>query len=121
MPRVRTSSSSEPSLGKNPTVSSLILSSLAGGEKHGYALVKDVEAFASVRVPPGTLYEALERLQVAGLIEAVDSDDRRRPYRLTAVGAETLAEHLKTQRQIVNTGLRRLRVGWSLTRNGELA
>src|SRR5580658_3970478 len=107
MPGVRSSSSREPGLGKNPTVSSLILSSLAGGEKHGYALVKVVEAFAGVRVPPGTLDEALEGLQVAGLIEAVDSDDRRRPYRMTAVGAEALAEHLKTQRQIVITGLRR--------------
>lgn len=118
---MRTTSSSESSLGKNPTVSSLILSSLAGGEKHGYALVKDVEAFAGIRVPPGTLYEALERLQVAGLIEAVDSDDRRRPYRLTTVGAEVLAEHLKTQRQIVSTGLQRLKVGWSMVRKGELA
>jgi DNA-binding PadR family transcriptional regulator len=118
---VRTSSSREPNLGKNPTVASLILASLAGGEKHGYALVKDVETFAGVRLPPGTLYEALERLLAAGLIEAVDSDDRRRPYRLTTVGAEALAEHLKTQRQIVRTGLQRLRVGWSLTPMGERA
>ena len=101
-------------LGKNPTVSSLILSSLAGGEKHGYALVKDVETFAGVRVPPGTLYEALERLQGVGFIEPVESDDRRRPYRLTPTGAEALAAHLKTQQQIVTTGLKRLNVGWSL-------
>ncbi|MGH9046915.1 MAG: PadR family transcriptional regulator [Acidimicrobiales bacterium] len=108
------SAKGESALGKNPTVSSLILSSLAGGEKHGYALVKDVEAFAGVRVPPGTLYEALERLQSAGLIEAVESDDRRKPYRLTPIGADALATHLKTQQQIVSTGLKRLNVGWSL-------
>ena len=112
------SSRGESKLGKNPTVSSLILSSLAGGEKHGYALVKDVEAFAGVRVPPGTLYEALERLQGVGLIEAVESDDRRRPYRLTAIGADALVEHLSMQRQIVSTGLQRLRLGWWLGPEG---
>lgn len=99
----------------------MILSSLAGGEKHGYALVKDVETFAGVRVPPGTLYEALERLESAGFIEAVESDDRRRPYRLTAVGAEALADHLKTQQQIVTTGLRRLGKSWALSRVRGLA
>jgi DNA-binding PadR family transcriptional regulator len=109
---------SDAALGKNPTVSSLILSSLAGGEKHGYALVKDVETFAGVRLPPGTLYEALERLEAAGLIEAVASEDRRRPYRLTTAGAEVLSEHLKAQRQIVTTGLQRLGVGWSFTTTG---
>jgi DNA-binding PadR family transcriptional regulator len=57
----------------------LILSSLADGPKHGYALTKDVEAFAGVRLAPGTLYEALSRLEGQGLIEALDSDDRRRP------------------------------------------
>lgn len=68
----------------------MILSSLAGGEKHGYALTKDIEAFAGVRLAPGTLYEALARLEAQGLIEAVASQDRRRPYRLTAVGASAL-------------------------------
>src|SRR6266567_612583 len=65
----------------------LILASLADGAKHGYALTKDIESFAGVRVAPGTLYEALARLQAQGLIEAVESHDRRRPYRLTEVGA----------------------------------
>jgi len=44
----------------------LILSSLADGPKHGYALTKDIEAFAGVRLAPGTLYEALARLQGRG-------------------------------------------------------
>jgi hypothetical protein len=34
----------------------LVLSSLAGGDKHGYALIKDIEAFADVTLGPGTLY-----------------------------------------------------------------
>jgi DNA-binding PadR family transcriptional regulator len=90
----------------------LILSSLAEGEKHGYALTKDIEAFAGVRLAPGTLYEALSRLEGQGLIEAVASDDRRRPYRLTTLGAAALARHLAVQRRVVDIGLRRLAGSW---------
>ncbi|MFL5942909.1 MAG: PadR family transcriptional regulator [Gaiellaceae bacterium] len=91
----------------------LILSSLAECSKHGWALTKDIEAFAGVRLAPGTLYEAINRLERLGLIEAVPSDDRRRPYRLTAAGAAALKEHLARQRRIVNVGLSRLRTNWS--------
>jgi len=90
----------------------LILSSLAEGTKHGYALTKDIEAFAGVRLAPGTLYEALSRLESQGLIEAVDSDDRRRPYRLTAMGAAALRTHLDAQRRVADLGLRRLAGSW---------
>jgi DNA-binding PadR family transcriptional regulator len=86
----------------------LILSSLAEGTKHGYALTKDIEAFAGVRLAPGTLYEALARLDGQGLIEAVESADRRRPYRLTAAGAAALRVHLESQRRVANVGLGRL-------------
>lgn len=90
----------------------LILSSLAEGEKHGYALTKDIEAFAGVRLAPGTLYEALSRLEGQGLIEALASSDRRRPYRLTATGAAALRVHLATQRRVADLGLRRLAGSW---------
>ncbi|HEU5243038.1 MAG TPA: helix-turn-helix transcriptional regulator [Gaiellaceae bacterium] len=86
----------------------LILSSLAEGPKHGWALTKDIESFAAIRLAPGTLYEALNRLEGLGLIEAVPSDDRRRPYKLTAAGAGALEEHLARQRRIVDVGLSRL-------------
>ena len=86
----------------------LILSSLADGPKHGYALTKDVEEFAGVRLAPGTLYEALARLESQGMIEALESDDRRRPYRLTAAGAVALRAHLDAQRRVTEVGLRRL-------------
>jgi DNA-binding PadR family transcriptional regulator len=86
----------------------LILSSLADGPKHGYALTKDVESFAGVRLAPGTLYEALARLEAQGLIEALDSEDRRRPYQLTAPGAAALRAHLNAQRRAADVGLRRL-------------
>ena len=90
----------------------LILASLAEGPKHGYALTKDIERFADVRLAPGTLYEALSRLEGQGLIESVESDDRRRPYRLTAVGADALRTHLAAQRRIADLGLRRLAGTW---------
>ena len=90
----------------------LILSSLADGPKHGYALTKDVESFAGVRLAPGTLYEALARLQGQGLIEAIESHDRRRPYQLTAPGAAALRAHLAAQRRVADVGLRRLAVTW---------
>jgi len=89
----------------------LILSSLADGAKHGYALTKDIEQFADVRLAPGTLYEALARLEGQGLIEPVPSDDRRRPYRLTAGGAQALRAQLSDQRRVADVGLRRLEQG----------
>jgi DNA-binding PadR family transcriptional regulator len=90
----------------------LILSSLAEGAKHGYALTKDVAEFAGVRLAPGTLYEALARLESQGMIEALEAEDRRRPYRLTAAGAAALREHLAAQRRATDTGLRRLAANW---------
>jgi DNA-binding PadR family transcriptional regulator len=90
----------------------LILSSLADGPKHGYALTKDIEGFSGTRLAPGTLYEALSRLEGQGLIEAIESDDRRRPYQLTALGATALRSHLLVQRRIADLGLRRLGGAW---------
>jgi DNA-binding PadR family transcriptional regulator len=98
--------------GRFAGAATLIMSSLADGTKHGYALTKDIESFAGIRVSPGTLYEALARLESQGLIEAVDSDDRRRPYRLTAAGAVALKAHLDAQRRIADVGLRRLAGNW---------
>jgi DNA-binding PadR family transcriptional regulator len=102
------------SFGHNAGTFTLILSSLAGGEKHGYSLVRDVAEFAGVHIAPGTLYEALARLEKQNLIEPVESEDRRRPYRLTAEGATALADQLRAQRRIVNVGLKRLERGWTI-------
>jgi DNA-binding PadR family transcriptional regulator len=90
----------------------LILSSLAEGPKHGYALTKDIEQFAGLRLAPGTLYEALSRLEGQGLIKALESQDRRRPYELTAAGAVALREHLADQRRVAEVGLGRLARTW---------
>jgi len=100
-------------LGRNSGAAVLVLSSLAGGEKHGYALVKDVEDFAGVHLPPGTLYQVLARLESRGLILALKADDRRRPYRLTAHGAAVLAEYITAQRRVLKTGQARLKHSWT--------
>ncbi len=107
-----TPSGSLGTLGRYAGPATLILSSLAEGSKHGYALTKDIEAFAGVRLAPGTMYEALSRLEGQGLIVAIESHDRRRPYRLTATGATVLRSHLDTQRRVADVGLRRLAGSW---------
>jgi DNA-binding PadR family transcriptional regulator len=108
-----TSHDSLTGLGRNAGAAVLILSSLAGGDKHGYALVKDVEEFAGVHLPPGTLYQVLARLESRGLIVALDVDERRRPYRLTAQGATVLSEYIIAQQRILKTGQARLKRSWN--------
>jgi DNA-binding PadR family transcriptional regulator len=108
----REGSDSLATFGRYAGPATLILSSLADGPKHGYALTKDIEAFAGLRLAPGTLYEALSRLDAQGLIQALESDDRRRPYRLTAAGASALEAHLNDQRRVAEVGLRRLSSSW---------
>jgi DNA-binding PadR family transcriptional regulator len=95
-----------PNRSNDPPV--LILTSLASGPKHGYALLQDIESFAGVTLGPGTLYGAIGRLEERGLIEPVGSSDRRRPYRLTAAGAASLAATLAELRAIVDEGTARL-------------
>jgi len=91
----------------DPTL--LILTSLSSGPKHGHALLLDIEAFAGVRLGPGTLYGAITRLEQRGLIEPLGADDRRRPYRITAAGSESLSSALADLRKLVNEGTSRLR------------
>jgi DNA-binding PadR family transcriptional regulator len=88
----------------------LILVSLAGGPKHGYALIKDIEQIAGSTLGPGTLYGALSRLEQRGLVEALPAEDRRRPYRITAAGASAVQAYLEHARQVTGLGLRRLGV-----------
>ena len=88
----------------------LVLASLAGGPKHGYAITRDVEELADVHLGPGTLYGALARLEGKGLIESLPADDRRRPYRLTGAGREALGEELHALERVTRGGLERLRV-----------
>jgi DNA-binding PadR family transcriptional regulator len=91
----------------DPTL--LVLASLAEGEKHGYAMMEDIERFAGVRLGPGTLYGAITRLEEKGWIRPIPSDDRRQPYAITAAGKRHLEEQIGTLDQIVKTAQRRLK------------
>jgi len=73
-------------LGRFADPSVLILTSLSGGPKHGYAIMTDVAAFSEVSMEPGTLYGALSRLEKRGWIRPLDTDERRRPSEITAAG-----------------------------------
>ena len=88
----------------------LVLTSLASGPKHGYALLKDVEDFAGVTLSPGTLYGAITRLEEIGLIEPLEGVERRRPYRLTANGARVLQDVTTEMRRLAKVGATRLRL-----------
>jgi len=95
-------------LGRFSDPSLLILSSLASGPKHGYAMLQDIEEFSGMHLEVGTLYGALARLEGQQWIEPLEPLNRRRPYRLTALGLTALQEQLATIQQIVTTGLSRL-------------
>jgi DNA-binding PadR family transcriptional regulator len=97
-----------PVFGRFAEPSLLILVSLSDGPKHGYAIMQDVEQGSGRPMGPGTLYAALARLEEQGLIEPLPAVERRRPYRLTAVGASSLAEQLRGLSEFAERGLRQL-------------
>lgn len=77
-----------------------ILLALVDQERHGYGIMKEVEARTQGRVQlkPGTLYQAIKRLLDGGLIEEADervdpelTDERRRYYRLTEFGQQVVS------------------------------
>ena len=92
----------------------LVLASLAEEPKHGYAITQDIADTMGVRLSAGTLYAVISRLEARGLIEALEAEDRRRPYRLTAAGAAELAEQSARMSEVASIAARRLRVnyGW---------
>lgn len=97
-----------PQFGRFTEPSLLILVSLSDGPKHGYAIMTDIEAGTGRPMGAGTLYAALNRLEDEGLVEPLTPVDRRRPYRLTAVGASLLAEQLRGLSAFASRGLRQL-------------
>jgi DNA-binding PadR family transcriptional regulator len=92
-----------------------ILLALAEGERHGYGIMKQVQADSQGKVSmgPGTLYGSLGRMIDAGLIAECDSrpdpaldDERRVYYRLTADGRQALAAELQRYREVVAVAAR---------------
>jgi DNA-binding PadR family transcriptional regulator len=92
----------------------LILTSLAQGRRHGYALIKDAAELSGGRIAlkVGTLYAALERLSTEGLVEAAGEEvvegRLRRFYVLTEEGAATLAEEVERMRSLASHAAARL-------------
>lgn len=86
----------------------LVLTSLAEGPKHGYALIKDIEDLAGVRLGPGSLYGSLAKLEEAGFVRAIAPDGRRYPYQITPSGLAWLKERLSESARVARVGLRRI-------------
>lgn len=92
-----------------------ILLALASGERHGYAIMREVAEQTDnlIQLGPGTLYGSLKRLVENGLIEELDergeADERRRYYRLTRNGrALAVAESKRLQAAVRNARSKRL-------------
>ncbi len=109
-------SASKGDLGRSNEPPVLILTSLAAGPKHGYALTKDIEEFAGVNLGPGTLYGAIARLEERGFIapEPAGSDARRRPYRITGDGRVALESAVREMRTLADVGATRLGIAGSV-------
>jgi DNA-binding PadR family transcriptional regulator len=88
-----------------------ILLALADGDRHGYAIKQDVEARTggAIRLGPGTLYEAIQRLEESDLIREAEGappadgqEAQRRYYRLTDRGLETLRLEVRQLARLVD-------------------
>jgi DNA-binding PadR family transcriptional regulator len=86
----------------------LVLASLAGGPRHGHAMLDDIQQMCGARLGPGTLYGAITRLEQQGWIEPLPVDERRKPYRLTEAGQQAFSAKMKTLQRIVAVGAGRL-------------
>ncbi len=95
----------------------LVLTSLAAGPKHGYALLKDIEGFAGVTLGVGSLYGAITRLEEQGLIAPAardGGDARRRPYQITAAGRTALESVVRDMQVLAGIGAHRLGLAASI-------
>ena len=105
-----TTSLPEGTLPMTPAVFNILLA-LADGEKHGYAIMLEVEenTAGAVKMGPGTLYGSIKRMLASGLVEESDErpdealdDQRRRYYRLTGLGQAALRQEAQRLERQVN-------------------
>ena len=103
-----TSQPPTPSLSRVPMY---VLLAIGPGERHGYAIMAEVARMTdgAVRLGPGAVYTTIKRLLDDGLIEETDDrpdpdldDQRRRYYRLTALGQAAASAHVRRLEAIVN-------------------
>ena len=97
-----------PPAGPLPDVVFHILVALADNERHGYSVMQEVTALTDgrVRLSPGTLYGAIQRMLEQGLIEEVRgpkaaADERRRFYRITADGRHAAVAETERLRRLL--------------------
>jgi DNA-binding PadR family transcriptional regulator len=93
-----------------------ILLALAGGDKHGYQIMKQVklDSHGQVKMGTGTLYGSLKRMLADGLVEeagerpdpALD-DERRRYYTLTELGRHAFTTELRRYAEVVSLARQR--------------
>jgi DNA-binding PadR family transcriptional regulator len=97
-----------------------ILLALADGERHGYAIMREVAESTNrqVKMGPGTLYGTIKRLLEAGLIEESDQrpdakadDERRRYYRLTGVGQRVAEAEAQRYNELAKLARRKRLLG----------
>jgi DNA-binding PadR family transcriptional regulator len=97
-----------------------ILLALAGGECHGYSIMKEVkeQTQGQMRMGPGTLYGTIKRMLSADLIEESDErpdpeldDERRRYYRLTEFGRRVASAELERLSNLIRVAEAKQLVG----------
>lgn len=88
----------------------LVLLTLGEGDRHGYAIVKAIEARTGgeLRLEPGNLYRHLRKLIDLGMVEETDrrpapesDDERRRYYTITAFGRAVAAAEAERMRDLL--------------------
>ena len=87
-----------------------ILLALVEGERHGYAIIQDVEARTDgeLRLSAGTLYRSIARMVEQGLIAEVakratrQDDERRRYYRITPLGTTVARAEMRRMSELVH-------------------
>src|SRR5579872_4586956 len=94
-----------------------ILLSLAGEERHGYAIMQEVarQSDGQYKLGPGTLYDNLQKLLNHGMVEessrrAADDDPRRRYYRLTPFGRKVLTAEVERLETVIREARAHLRI-----------
>jgi DNA-binding PadR family transcriptional regulator len=99
-----------------------ILVSLADEERHGYAIMQETaeRTGGALRLDPGTLYRALERMRKGGLVaestrrrDSEADDERRRYYRITALGRRAARAEMERLEELVRAGRRSRLLGES--------
>jgi DNA-binding PadR family transcriptional regulator len=96
-----------------------IMLALAGGERHGYAIMKEVaeRSGGTTRLGAGTLYGSLKRLLAAGIVDETEhhdpgsDDERRRYYRLTGYGTAVAKAEARRLGNVVRDARRKNLVG----------